>query len=135
MALLSSRIIVNAVVARLQTTPGMVAYLSAGPQPPAGKTVVVHPVPGTPDGVLGDPDRNAMVEFQTTCIGATVEQVLWSHDQVVAHLSRQKLTGTGFITYPVRMLDGGAQPVRRDDTLATPMYLVTCSWLAVAQPN
>lgn len=134
MALLSSRLIVAAVVTRLQGATTVTTYLSVGPTPPAGKTCVVHPYPGDPDGVLGDPDRNATVEIQTTCIGTTAEQALWTHDTIVGRLNRVVLTGTGFATYPVRMVPGSQQPVRRDDALATPLYLVTASWVATAQP-
>lgn len=132
MALISTRLVVAAVVTRLEGTSNVTAYLSQGPTPPAGKTVIVHPTPGAPDGVLGDPDRNVEVEFQTTCVGGTAEQAMWTHDQVVARLNRVTLTGTGFSTLPVRIVAG--QPVRRDDTLTTAYYLVTCRWLAIAQP-
>lgn len=135
MALLSSRLVAAAVVTRLQGQANVTTYLSQGPTPPVGKTCIVHPYPGNPDGVLGDPDRNAAVEFQTTCIGATAEQALWCHDTIVARLNRQVLSGTGFTTYPVRMIDGSQQPVMRDDNLATPLFYVTCSWVATAQPT
>lgn len=134
MALISTRVVVAAVVARLQGASTFTTYLSQGGNPPTPKSCVVHPSPGSPDGVLGDPDRNVEVEFQTTCIGVTGEQALWTHDQVVARLNRQVLTGTGFATYPVRVIVGTQQPVRRDDTLADPVFLVTCRWLAIAQP-
>lgn len=134
MALINSRVVVAAVVTRLQGASTFTTYLSQGPTPPAAKSCVVHPSPGSPDGVLGDPDRNVEVEFQTTCIGVTGEQALWTHDQVVARLNRVTLTGTGFATYPVRIITGTQQPVRRDDTLADPLFLVTCRWLAIAQP-
>lgn len=134
MALLSSRLVVAAVKARLDGTTGVACYLSAGPTPPVGKTCVVYPAPGSPDGVLGDPDRNLEIEFQTTCVGLSAEQALWTHDQVVARVNRQSLTGTGFATYPIRMIDGTQQPVRRDDTLGPPWFYITCSWVATAQP-
>lgn len=134
MALLSTRSIVAAVVTRLGGTTNVTTYLSQGPTPPVGRTCVVHPLPGDPDGVLGDPDRNVTVRFQTTCIGATSEQAIWTHDAVVAQLNRQTLTGTGFVTYPVRIIPGSQQPVRVDDDLATALFYVTCSWVAVTQP-
>ena len=134
MALISSRLVVAAVVTRLGTGSGFTAYLSVGPTPPADRTCVVHPYPADPDGVLGDPDRNAAVEFQTTSIASTSELALWTHDQVVSHLNRQVLSGSGFTTYPVRMVPGSQQPVRRDDELADPLYVVTCNWTTTAQP-
>ena len=134
MALLSTRSIVAAVVTRLTGTTNVTTYLSQGPTPPVGRTCIVHPLPGDPDGVLGDPDRNVTVRFQTTSIGSTSEQAIWTHDAIVARLNREKLTGTGFVTYPVRIISGSQQPVRRDDDLATALFYVTCSWVAVAQP-
>ena len=134
MALLSTRSIVAAVVTRLTGTTNVTTYLSQGPTPPVGRTCIVHPLPGDPDGVLGDPDRNVTVRFQTTSIGSTAEQAMWTHDTIVARLNREKLTGTGFVTYPVRIISGSQQPVRRDDDLATALFYVTCSWVAVAQP-
>lgn len=135
MALLASRLVVAAVMSRLSGTSNVTAYLSQGPTPPVGRVCVVHPLPGDPDGVLGDPDRNVWVEFQTTCVGSTSEQAMWTHDAIVARLNRQVLTGTGFTTYPVRMIQGSQQPVLRDDDLASPLYYTTCSWLAIAQPS
>lgn len=134
MALIGTRIVVAAVVARIDAATYVAAYDAQGPTPPAGKTCIVYASPGDPDGVLGDPDRNVVVEFQTTCVGETSEQAQFTHDQVVTQLNRYSLTGTGFATYPVRMVSGSQQPVRRDDTLATPYFYVTCSWVAVAQP-
>jgi len=134
MALLSTRSIVAAVVTRLTGTTNVTTYLSQGPTPPVGRTCIVHPLPGDPDGVLGDPDRNVTVRFQTTSIGSTSEQAIWTHDAIVARLNREKLTGTGFVTYPVRIIPGSQQPVRRDDDLATDLFYVTCSWVAIAQP-
>ena len=135
MALLSSRIVVAAVVTRIGGASNITVYDGQGPTPPVGRACIVYASPGDPDGVLGDPDRNVSVEFQTTCVGTTVEQALFTHDTVVARLNRESLSGTGFTTYPVRMVPGSQQPVRRDDTLATAYFYITCSWVVVAQPS
>lgn len=135
MALLATRLVVAAVVSRIDGASYVVAYDAQGPTPPAGMTCIVYASPGDPDGVLGDPDRNVSVEFQTTCVGTTSAQAQMAHDHVVAQLNRVKLTGTGFTTYPVRMVPGSQQPVRRDDALAIPYFYITCSWVAVAQPT
>ena len=134
MALISTRAVVAAVVTRIDGTTNVTTYLSQGPTPPVARTCIVHPLPGDPDGVLGDPDRNVTVRFQTTSIGSTAEQAMWTHDTIVARLNREILTGTGFATYPVRIIPGSQQPVRRDDDLATPLFYVTCSWVAITQP-
>jgi len=134
MALISTRAVVAAVVTRIDGASYVAAYDAQGPTPPAAMTCVVYPYPGDPDGVLGDPDRNVTVRFQTTCIGLTSPQAQLAHDHVVDQLNRQILTGTGFATYPIRMVPGSQQPVRRDDDLATTLFYVTCSWVAIAQP-
>lgn len=135
MALISTRLVAAAVVALLDGDTYLTAYLSQGPTPPAGRTVVVHPVAGEPDGVLGDPGRDLLVRFQTTAIGTTAEQALWTHDAVATRLWRQSVSGTGWATLPIRDIPGSQQPVWRDDTLADPIYTVTCMWLATAQPT
>lgn len=134
MALIEGRPVIDAVLARLAGLTTVDSRLAVGSRPPAPRSCVLYPRPGAPDGVLGDPDRNVRVQFQTTCIGETAEQAMWTHDKVVGRLNRQILTGTGFVTYPLRMVAGTQQPVRRDDTLADPWYLVTCSWQVTAQP-
>ncbi len=134
MALIGTRVVVAAAVTRISGASNITVYHAQGPTPPEGRSCIVYPSPGDPDGVLGDPDRNVTVEFQTTCVGTTSEQALFTHDTVVARLNREQLSGTGFATYPVRMVPGSQQPVRRDDDLATPYFYVTCSWVAVAQP-
>lgn len=134
MALISSRAVALAIVGYLDGTSGISAYLSEGPKPPAGKTVVVHPSTGQFEGSLGDPWRDRCLEFQTTSIGVSPEQALWVHDQVTAALLRAVLTGTGFTTLPIHVVAGSEQPVRRDDQLAEPIFIATCSWEATAQP-
>lgn len=134
MALISTRLIAAAVVTLIDGDAAITAYLSQGPQPPTGKTVVVHPLAGEPDGVLGDPGKDLLVQFQTTAIGTTAEQALWTHDTAAARLWRATVSGTGWSTLPIRDVPGSQQPVYRDDTLATPLFTVTCTWLASAQP-
>lgn len=135
MSLLSSRLVAAAVVTLLDGDTNLTAYLSQGPTPPVGRSVVVHPLAGEPDGVLGDPGKDLLLRFQTTAIGATAEQALWTHDAVAARLWRATVTGTGWTTLPIRDIPGSQQPVWRDDTLATPLFTVTCTWLAAAQPT
>lgn len=123
-----------AVVAHLDGLANVAAFLSVGASPPQPRSVVVHPIPGRPEGSLGDPDDRQRMEFQTTCIGATPVQALWTHDQAATRLSRAVLTWTGFATLPIWPVPGSQQPVRRDDDLAVPLFYVTCSWVALIQP-
>lgn len=131
---IGTREAVAAVVTWLDAIDGVAAHLSVGASPPAPRTVVVHPLPGRPEGSLGNPDDRVAVEFQTTSIGATGEQALWTHDKVAARLTRAVVTWTGYKTLPIWPVYGSQQPVRRDDDLAVPLFYVTCSWVASIQP-
>ncbi|MBK6887031.1 MAG: hypothetical protein IPH03_11805 [Tetrasphaera sp.] len=88
MALLATRLMVAAVVTRIGGASNITAYNAQGPTPPAGMTCIVYASPGDPDGVLGDPDRNVSVQFQTTCVGTTPNRRMLTHDPVVARLNR-----------------------------------------------
>jgi len=133
---ISARLVATEIVEYLDGITNVAAYLSQGPTPPVGKTVIVHPDAGQHDGPLGNPDRDLRVEFQTTCIGTTAEQALWVHDQVATRLWRSAVTLDGSTdTLPIWAIPGTEQPVRRDDNLATPLFYVTCSWLAHARPT
>lgn len=134
MTLLSTRSVAAAVVALLDADTYLSGYLSQGPTPPAGRTVIVHPLAGEPDGPLGDPGRNLLLRFQTTCIGTTAEQALWTHDTAAGVLWRATVTGSGWATLPIQDIPGTQQPVWRDDTLADALFTVTCTWLATVQP-
>lgn len=133
--MIATRDAAAAVVAHLDGITGVTAHLSVGTTPPSPRSVVVHPIPGRPDGSLGNPDDRVQVEFQTTSIGATPEQALWTHDLVAARLTRGTVTWTGHVTDPIWPVPGSQQPVRRDDDLATPLFYVTCSWVARIQPT
>lgn len=136
MPVTTARAVAAAIVAHLDGTSNIDAWLSQGPTPPTGRTVVVHPDGGSHDGPLGNPDRDLRVEFQTTSIGDTAEQALWTHDQVAARLWRTVLTvDAQTSTHPIYAVLGSEQPVRRDDQLARPVFYVTCSWVAHARPN
>lgn len=133
---ISARLVANQITTHLDGITNVAAYLSQGPTPPVGRTVIVHPDAGQHDGPLGAPDRDLRMEFQTTCIGTTPEQALWTHDQVADRLWRTTLTVDGSTnTLPIYAINGSEQPVRRDDALATPLFYVTCSWLAHARPS
>lgn len=134
MVTIATRDVADAVVAWLDGIDNVTAHLSVGTTPPSPRSVVVHPLPGRPDGSLGNPDDRAVVEFQTTSIGATPHQALWTHDRVDARLKRAVVTWPGYQTQPIWPVYGSQQPVRRDDDLATALYYVTCSWIAHVQP-
>ena len=133
---ISARLVAVQITSHLDGITNVAAYLSQGPTPPVGRTVIVHPDAGQHDGPLGNPDRDLRLEFQTTSIGVTAEQSLWVHDQVAAQLWRQTITIDGSTaTLPVHAIPGSEQPVRRDDALASPLFYVTCSWIAHARPT
>lgn len=134
MALIAERLVINAVLAKLNTGT-VTAYLSQGPSPAAPPTVVLHPLTGQYVGPLGNPDRDLVAEFQLTCIGETSEQAILVHDLTSSLILRTAVTGSGFVTHPMWQIPGTQQPVLRDDDLAEPLFYVTSQWIAHAIPN
>ena len=133
MALIMSRVVCLALTNFVDGISGIEAFLSQGPTPPRGRTVVIHPDPGQREGPLGNPDRDLRVEFQTTSIGETPEQALWTHDQVSGALTRAEIALEDATALPVYPVEGSEQPVTRDEFLAEPTFLVTQSWVILAQ--
>ena len=135
MALITTRSVIDAVMERIAGGP-MTVFLSNGGTPPVCPSVVVHPLAARYTGTVGDHTRDAEVEFQTTCIGSTSEQAVWAHDKIATRLWRTALSvAPGVVTLPLWAIPGTQQPVRRDDALATPVYYLTCSWMAHAIPT
>lgn len=136
----TTRSVITALMAHMATLTTVPAYLSEGPQPPTCPAVIVHPVAGAYGGPLGNPIQDVDVEVQTTSIGTTPDQALWTHDKVAAHLWHATITVSSspapvIKTLPVWAVPGSEQPVRRDDTLAEPLFYVTCSWMLRAIPS
>lgn len=121
----------DAVVATL-TAASLTAYLSqasrSGEEPPARPYVVVHPTPGTYDGTLGDRYKDLLMAFQTTAVGDSPEQALWIHDATVTALLDATPTVSGRVSHPI-WLEESPEPVRRDDTLAEPLFYATARWV------
>lgn len=135
MALIMARVVALAVQQWVDGTSGIESFLSQGPTPPQGRTVVIHPDPGGREGPLGDPDRDLRLQFQTTSIGETPEQALWTHDQVAEKLEQTEIRVEGMHTLPVYSVEGSQQPIIRDEFLADPIFYVTQSWVILTQPE
>lgn len=104
--------------------------LIGGWQGPPGESefrpyAIVYPLPGgTFDGTLADPDDDADLLYQITCVGGTRQQCEWVADQI-----HDVLTDPGTVTVPgrsvVRVVPDMAGGVRRDDTVRPPVFIAT----------
>jgi hypothetical protein len=100
-----------------QATPGQSEFLAY---------MVLYPLAGgTFDGPTAEPDDDAELYFQVTCVGANRAQCEWVLDQALG-----VLVGDQDVTVPDRstlrieadMAGGG---VRRDDTVQPPVFIST----------
>lgn len=118
---------VNAVLATLNATPNVTAYLGEAPAAAVRPMVIVHAAMGTTDGTVGDRLRDLTVAFQTTAIGDTAEQAADTADAVAGALDKVAPAVAGRTAFPIRQ-DGPPQPVRRDDTLVVAGFYAVALW-------
>lgn len=107
---------VDAVQAAL-TAAGLTVYLGGTPSStgwtPPDKFAVLYPDPGrSVRASLADDRSHFDMTFQVTCVGASVERVLWVADKVRTALT-PPLTVAGRQAW--RAEDLGGPPVQRDD--------------------
>lgn len=115
-----------AALSALLTGAGL-TVLSGGAGDPEPPCVVLWPSPGDPTpGSIGDPTSDLVVEVTTVACGTTTDQALWVADKVAAALSRQQPTITGRTVHPITLVDSTA--VRRDDSLAAPLFSTALRW-------
>lgn len=121
---------VDAVLALLGSF-GVATYLAEAPRGtgntlPARPYVVLFPTPGTTDGTLGDPGSELLVSFQCTAVGDSPEQAMWLHDRLAVALASTPIVAGRTVLGRIEMTD--SQPVRRDDTLADPLFYAITRW-------
>lgn len=129
----------QAVVATL-TGAGLTATLSQAGKDANGVVtappyVVVHVAPaltrstvGSDQATLADPNRDAEVDFQTTCVGVSPEQALRVHDLTVTALLGASPTVAGRTTVKPVVFAETPGPVQRDDTGAEPLFYAVARW-------
>lgn len=96
---------------------------------------IVYPLTGGVfDGTLGNPDSDASLIWQVTCIGATREQCEWTVDTVNALLIGRPLAVAARLISRVwaDMAGGG---VRRDDAVQPAVYVATPRYRVESSPE
>lgn len=78
---------------------------------------------------VGCADTDAVIPFQTTCVGLTAEQARIVADAVAGELDGASLTVTGREVYRVRRPRGviGGSP-ERDDEVTPPLFYIPVLW-------
>lgn len=74
-------------------------------------------------GSLGVPFRDVEVTGQVTCVGTTAEQARMVADLITAAVLGVTLTVTGWVCQPV-VLDSDPPPLRRDDDVSPPLFML-----------
>lgn len=93
------------------------------------KVVVSYPVPfATYSSSIGDDDLRRLsgrrvrrsVFFSFTYVGETRTQAKWAGERLRAALEMHKPVLTGHNSWPIQLLTGGSQRIRRDDAVMRP---------------
>lgn len=136
MTLAATRTHTDAVLAALEATTVLVG--DADPKPPGygwqgtpGQSVfvpymVLYPIPGgTFDGSIGDPNDDAQLLYQVTCVGSTRTQCEWVLDKALGALVGQSpvIAGRSLMRSIESDMAGGG--VRRDDTVQPAVFIST----------
>jgi len=116
---------------------GLTVYVGGAPTSsgwsPPGQFVVLYPDPGTASrtSLAGErTDFSHMV--QVTCVGATVERVLWVADKVRRALDKPLVVAGRTAWQPE---DQGGPPVQRDDDVTPPLFYVPVQYLIQSIPS
>ncbi|MFI7113958.1 hypothetical protein ACIBK9_47110 [Nonomuraea sp. NPDC050227] len=107
-----------------QGTPGSSSFV---------RYAVVYPFPGTPEGNTAEPYEYLNYQAQISIFGATATQAERGFDDVNAALIGRRLDVAGRSTYPVQA-PPGQRPLRRDDSLPTPVYMAVVEIQFKSQP-
>jgi hypothetical protein len=87
---------------------------------------VVYPFGGTRSGPVGDPDADASLTWQITCVGRDREGAEWMADRVA------EVMDGGVVNIPgrkvMRAQTVSDQPIRRDDDVQPPLFYATPIW-------
>lgn len=93
---------------------------------------VVHPLEGTTDGPVADPDADVVRRVQVTVVGITSDQAERGADRVRAALVGARPTVAGRSTEPVG-IDQLSQ-VRPDDTAGPRVFITTDVFTVASTP-
>jgi hypothetical protein len=86
--------------------------------------MIVWALPGQFNGTIGDPQDDAELSYQVTCVGETREQAEWVADKAIDALVGQTITVTGrSVMQYIELGDTGT--TRRDDDVKPSVFIAT----------
>lgn len=96
--------------------------------------VVVYLIPGgTSDGSIADPDVDAELILQTTCVGEGPAQALWTLDKVRAAFAGGVIDVEDRSVQRIRLLTASAG-VQRDEDGPAPLFYAVDRWRLFSFP-
>lgn len=129
--MLSQRAHTDAVIATLETFDLPVGDA----EKPAGdhdRYCVVYPVPGGDlGGTLEEPDDDAELVYQVTCVGTTREQAEWVADKAIGLLDGVTVADR----YTARVYLDSFSGIRRDDSITPPKFIATPRFRLMTTPD
>jgi hypothetical protein len=121
-----------ALEAALQQLPTPIhAYIGTRPDADT-RCVVVHGSTGDLSGTLGDRYADITVPVQLTAVGEGPEQASAYADSARRALLTASLVVTGRRVRPARQ--AASQPVLRDDTVQSPLWIATAQYEITSEP-
>lgn len=97
--------------------------------------IVLYPMPGsTRSGPISDPNADAELLYQITCVGATREQAEWMRDAAAAAMNAAALVIPNRSVAYLFPVPGDGE-VLRDDDLDPPLFYAVARWRLATTPT
>lgn len=131
MQLADPRVHTDAVIAALEGF-GLVVGDGEAPKDTEPPYVAVYPVPGGgTTGTLANPDDDAFLIYQITCVGVSRQQAEWLEAKALALLGGLQVEGRRIARVALDMHGG----IQRDDQAEPPVFYSTPRFRLISTPG
>jgi hypothetical protein len=125
-----NRIHTDAVIVKLQAA-GLTVGDAQAPSNSGPPYCIVYPLPGGDSfGTLQNPNEDADLPFQVTCVGVSRKQAEWVADQTLTLLGGLSVAGRAIVLVTLDSF-GGARP---DHDVSPPVYSSTPRYRVKSTP-